>query len=183
MPVTFDDAEPETINMLNKVLKDWHPALHKAGVVVGIIMARSSTEAPAVKHGGYPASATIRVVSSKDRIKKKYDAELLIDDEAWCNKTEKERLALLDHEMSHLSLIPNKPKKGEESPSLWKYDDRGRPKLKTVKADWNAGDGFRHVIERHGDAAVELQNAYTCYNIAKAAINYASHTTKGNNQE
>ena len=32
----------------------------------------------------------------------------------------------------------------------------GRPKLKIKLGDWNAGDGFKVVVERHGDYANEV---------------------------
>jgi hypothetical protein len=46
------------------------------------------------------------------------------------------------------------------------YDDIGRPKLRLKKGDWNAGDGFRDVVARHGDHAAEFENIRRAYAVA-----------------
>ncbi len=73
--------------------------------------------------------------------------------------------ALIDHELSHLGpCIDGKT-------GLPKHDDLGRPKLKTRLGDWNAGDGFKEVVARHGDYAAEFENlsrAMTAANAAKS---------------
>src|SRR5207237_2850403 len=95
-------------------------------------------DGPAIKHHGSPARATIKVVALKDRLTKGYDAELLID-EAEYNQMRPEHInALIDHELCHLALALKKGK--------IVLDDLGRPRLKTIAADWDAGDGFAAVV-------------------------------------
>lgn len=53
----------------------------------------------------------------------------------------------------------------------WDTDDIGRPKLVSVKGDWNAGDGFAAVIQRHGSAAIEFRNLSRCHDAAVRAKN------------
>jgi hypothetical protein len=148
--------------LLAKVMKDDHPALNDMGVRVGVILATSDNEHPAVRHGGYGAAATIRVVGLKDRLVKNYDAEMVIDETLWKEFSKERQAALLDHELSHLRLVT---KDGEPQ-----VDDVGRPKLKTVKADWFCGDGFERVVARRGRDAVEFWNAEQAHRRATAAL-------------
>jgi hypothetical protein len=151
MPTTYQKADDDVIEVLEAAL-DYHPKLAEARVKFGVLMADNGDE-PAVKHGGYPALAKVRVVSLKDRVLKEVDAEILIDRHEWDGMQPAHRVALLDHELSHVTTVP-----GEEN-EMYKLDDLGRPKLKTVNGDWNAGDGFAEVVARHGDWSVESLNA------------------------
>ncbi len=130
----------------------------------------TNLDGPAVKHGGYPAAGKIRPCSLKDRLTKGYDAELLIDENKWNDMSQKRQLAFLDHESSHLALIPRKKKKDDDEDALpYKLDDLGRPKLKSVDGDANVGDMFLHVIARHGYDAIEYDNINTAKRLADAA--------------
>lgn len=174
MPTTFQIADEECTQQLGKVMERHHPRLAEAGVKVGVLMA-FNPEGDAVRHGGYPAFASIRVVALRDRVTKGYDAEMLIDETQWQSMSEAHRAALLDHELSHLSLVPMSAKQLAEARANnsaapdWKLDDLGRPKLKLVKGDWNAGDGFRDVVARHGKVAIEFANIASAKAMADAA--------------
>jgi hypothetical protein len=158
MPTTFEKADADIVNLFAKVVAQWHSDLHDVKVNVGIVLAYNP-DGPAVKHGGYPALASIKPCSAKDRVTKGYDAELTIDADGYRDLSEAQRLALLDHEASHITLVPRKLKKGEEDDGQkWAFDNNGRPKLKSVKGDWNVGDGFEHVVARHGLNAIEYRN-------------------------
>jgi hypothetical protein len=141
------------VTLLAQVMKESHPELAEAGVVVGILMA-SNPAGPAVKHGGYAASATIKVVSLRDRVRKDIDAEMTIDQEVWASLSREQQAALLDHELSHLKLVTDPNSETNEV----KRDDLGRPRLRTVKADYNCGDAFACVVERHGPDAIEFES-------------------------
>jgi hypothetical protein len=140
-----------------------HPRLAEAGVKVGIMVAYNP-DGDALTHGGYPAAASMKVVKLKDRITKGYDAELSVDERVWRDLTDAQRLALLDHELCHIDTVdvPEKQLKElrGENPSAvaWKTDDIGRPKLRSVPGNWNAGDGFTQVVARHGMNAIEYRN-------------------------
>jgi hypothetical protein len=172
-------ADDEVLRKLVLAMDQWHHDLSKANVRIGVIMAANPKDGPAVSHGGYPALATIKIVPLKDRITKGYDAEMLIDASFWKTTTEETRMALLDHELSHLELKKPKEKKptkkqnvrDEESDAdnledddnviagqSFLVDDIGRPLLKTRKGDWNVGDGFAEVVRRHGVNAIERVN-------------------------
>jgi hypothetical protein len=48
-------------------------------------------------------------------------------------------------------------------------DDIGRPKLKLVPGDWNAGDGFRAIVREFGDDAIEFANIRSAWAFAEKA--------------
>lgn len=131
---------------------------------IGLTFAKNDT-GPAVRHGGYPALATVRVVPLRDRLRKDCDAEVTIDEDKWGGLTQAQQAALLDHEVSHLRLVLDR-KTGEV-----RRDDLGRPRLKTVKADYNPGDMFTSVISRHGEDAIEFENIRRAHSFAQAALN------------
>ena len=171
---TYQLADIDTLDLVRRVMQRSHGPLFEAAVQVGVLMA-SNPDGPAVKHGGYAAFATIKIVGLKDRVTKQYDAEMLIDESEWNQFREGHRTALIDHELSHLTLVKLSPKelraaRSEDSNApWWKLDDLGRPKLKTVPGDWNAGDGFKEVVQRHGDFAIEYLNLQSAKAKADAA--------------
>lgn len=162
MPTTFHKAEPATTDLLREVVYDHHRDLHTAGVQIGVIVCENP-DGDALKHHGTPAFANIRVVSPVDRVGKGYDAELRIDGGKWERLHHARRVALLDHELSHLKLKKswsvaildaNKEPTGETE-LRWDTDDAGRPQLKTIPGDWETSDGFVAVVARHGLDAIE----------------------------
>ena len=166
-------ADEDVLKKLNLAMAQWHHDLANAKVNIGVIMAANPKDGPAVSHGGYPALASIKVVPLKDRITKGYDAEMLIDATFWKTTNEETRMALLDHELSHLELKKpkerktDKKKKNQEEDEdddniiagqSFLVDDINRPILKMKKGDWNVGDGFVEVVRRHGANAIERVN-------------------------
>lgn len=176
MPASYTAADGEVLDRLADVMRKHHPTLHEAGVRIGVLMACSDT-GHAVTHGGYPALATIKVISLKDRVLKGKDAELVLDLRAYEELTPAQQDALLDHELSHITLkkhwyVAIKDADGEptgETELKFDEDDLGRPKLASVKGDWSAGDGFESVCRRHGAAAIEFHNLTLCHARARRA--------------
>lgn len=162
MAITYWMGDAQVQAYVTKVINTWHQMFKTADVKIGIIMCASDKDdVPALKHSGYPALATIKVVPLKDRISKNYDAELMIDANFWETATEERRLALVDHELCHLRL--KEPKAGQANVKevgdlQILYDDIGRPVLKLVGGDWNVGDGFEEVVRRHGEVAIEVSS-------------------------
>jgi hypothetical protein len=162
MPTSFGMADRSVQIMLADICKQHHQPLDEAEVIFGIIMA-SNEDGPAVKAGGYPAAATVKIVPLKDRLAKKYDVEIMIDYSVWDSLSHTSREALLDHELSHVQLAKFDwyVEKGDPEQRMQircDRDDLGRPKCKLRPADWNAGDGFLAVVERYGESAIEIQN-------------------------
>jgi len=77
------------------------------------------------------------------------DAVITLDEAAWRQASEAERMALIDHELVHLTIAKDKD-------GLAKSDDLGRPKLKMRLHDVQVG-WFLDVARRHGNAAPEVQ--------------------------
>lgn len=149
MPTTYTLGDERVQQAIAEVMRSCHEELHAAGVKIGVLMAHNP-EGPAVKHHGSPARATIKVIPLKDRLTKGYDAELLIDQAEYDIMRPAHLNALIDHELSHLAVVVKL--------GAVQRDDLGRPKLRAVPGDWDAGDGFASVVARHGDYASEFEN-------------------------
>ncbi len=173
MAVFFGLPDEDVTALAAKVLNQWHPDLRDLGVRVQLLFAVSDTDTPAVKHGGYPALATVRIVPLKDRLTKGYDAEMLVCRTNWQDMSGPQRMALLDHELSHIDPVKKEvkqPKGYEGEPQYFTpLDDLGRPKLKLKPGDWCAGDGFADVVARHGDAAAEFEGLRRAWRQAERA--------------
>lgn len=174
-------GDPEIKKMVDEAMQKWHGDLVDAGVKIGVIMAFNDKK-PAVNHGGYPSGATIKIIPLKDRISKGFDAELTLDADFWKRLTDPAKMALLDHELCHLDLKRKKVKKKkkdedsdieDESDELGEilYDNHNRPQLVLVKGDWNGGDGFQVVVNRHKEHSQELRNAKFVSNTIDEIIN------------
>lgn len=169
---TFTLADKSVMQLISKCMHEWHSKLAEADVHVGVLFAFNE-DGPAVTHGGYPAFGKIKIVPLKDRLTKRYEAELLVDQTDWSDTEEPSRLAFIDHELCHLELVELDPVKREiakkKNKPWWKVDSLDLPKLKLRKGDWNGGDGFVAVCQRHGENAIEFQNMKNCFEMAKEA--------------
>lgn len=146
---TYLLAAKETEDLLAKVIEEYHPRLLNEDVRVGILMAYASVDentgekkGHAIKgYAGAAAGASVKKVAAKDRLTKKYDVELLIDGDAWPNLPEQQKVAILDHEMTHIE-------------TTGKTDDNNRPLVKMREEDFIVW-GFLEVVQRHGVHAME----------------------------
>lgn len=150
---TYTRADSEVYDLIKDLYDECYPDLAEAKVTINALMARPTyndngePKGPAIRHEGYPAQATIKVTSLKDRVAGLADAILTIDADNWDNLDEAERLALIDHELYHLEL--ERDKHGHLV-----SDDHGRPKLKCRLHDWQIG-GFAAIRRRRGEASPE----------------------------
>lgn len=157
MPVCYDQGGHEVHAMAREILADHHPELWIQGgdeyVSLCILMAYrdDDSDEPPVKHDGYPCAAVISVIPYKQRVDKRADAEIIIDQKKWVDFTEPQQRALLDHEITHLEIQVDED-------GLVKTDDTGRPKLKLRNHDCQLG-GFRAVAQRYGADAIEVTEA------------------------
>ena len=142
MPVIYEMAGTAVRGLIDRVFDDWHRELREAQVSVDCLFA-SNPDGDAVKVHGYPCAAKVRVVSCKDRVKGHGDAELVIDKDWWHDHGDAERLALIDHEITHLQLTG-------------KRDDLGRAKLSLRLHDVELGI-FTEVMRRHKLAAEDTK--------------------------
>jgi hypothetical protein len=172
MPTTYTMADTDVTNLLLRVMARRCPRLHDAGVKVGVLMARNP-DGPPLKRGGYEVLAMIKPVPLKDRLTKGYDAELVIDGGEYERLRGRQQEALLAHQLAHIDTIDLTPAemraREQDETVTWKTDDLGRPKLKSVPGDWQAGDGFKQVVAEYGSDAIEYENIARCRAKADAA--------------
>lgn len=184
------DSDNSAIAHVAHTIDSYYPDLKKVGLKYGILFAISANESPALKENGHPTEGTIKIVSSKDRVTKEFDVEIILDGTEWQNGREQHHLALIDSLLARLEvkrrkLKKKKNKKGKGSDGAvhgtdeerkaheeeeFITDDIGRPVLKLRKGDWNSGMGFREVVERHGGFSVEHRRLESINAIVDAAI-------------
>ncbi len=159
MSVTYEQAKWDVHKMAGEVMEQHHgKRLRFADGVfptLCILMANSSKEEPngsAVMLHGYPCQAVISVIPYKQRVDKRADVEIIIDEKNWHDLTEPQQRALLDHEITHLEFDV------DLKTGIVKTDDAGRPKLKTRTHDYQIG-GFREIARRYGADAPEVITA------------------------
>lgn len=148
MGKTYALPADATLKLLADVREKYHPRLDAHGVKIGLIMAFAAigkdglSKAPAISgYAGHAAAASVSTVSTKDRLIKGYDVEILLDAERWNELSLAEQTAILDHELTHIEPTGDK-------------DDLDRPITKMRKEDFAAW-GFEEIIRRHGFAAME----------------------------
>jgi len=153
-------ADQSVHDLAKEIIERFHPDLKpkkdnpESGIRLCIFMASNSdkeSDEPAVKLNGYPCYAIIGIIPYKQRVDKRADAEITIDEEAWKDMTETRQRALLDHEITHLEVVRDKN-------GFLKTDDAGRPKLKMRLHDWQLG-GFRVICQRYPEDALEMIEA------------------------
>ena len=146
-----NDAPSDAALMLEMVIQKYHDRLVRAGVTIGIEFAHKaadSKEPTALKLHGRYCQAIASITPYRARVRGCKDAYVTVDNECWAKKNKQERVALLDHELTHFELDLDKD-------GNLRSDDRGRPKLKMRPHDWEIG-GFDEVVQRHGvDTAPE----------------------------
>ena len=153
MATAYDRVPDEVNKMIAGVMKEYHGELEAAGVTLQVLWAFSydadGEPVPAMKVRGHIALAKTSVTSLPDRVRGLPDAKIVIDREfGWNRFSETRRLALIDHEITHLTLVLDRD-------GNVRADDLGRPKLRLRNHDWEL-TGFAEVAERHGEAAIEV---------------------------
>ena len=164
---TYTPSTAEVDTIVAKAIHMYHGKLEEAGVRVQVLMARGDVDKegnqkPAIKVGGYPALASIKIYSLKDRVATGYAARMEIDADQWEIDLKEQRLAMVDHELEHLDLVYD-----SEDGSI-KVDDAEMPKLKMVRHDMQVG-WFHAVAQRHGSNSCEVRQA-------KAFVESATYT-------
>jgi hypothetical protein len=156
MGTTFEKANDEIQKLVMEVRDTYHPELKTAGVTANVLMVYAAKDeagepkGPALKHGGYPAAATISITGLAARALDSADVLIKIDGDLWQELNNDRQIALIDHEWFHIE-----PVIGDEG---LERDDLGRPRLKSRKHDWQLG-GFNIIAERHGENSFEYVTA------------------------
>jgi len=152
---TYKNADTAVTSVINRMMEKYHPELTNLEVTVDCLIAYgTATEdgevvTPAIRKNGVPCAAIIRITNLKERVKGYADAEMIIDGDQIDDWNERELAAIIDHELTHLSLQTD----SEGQP---KSDDIGRPKLTMIKHDYEFGF-FNSVARRHKQHSAEAR--------------------------
>jgi hypothetical protein len=147
---TYSQA-PDATTCIEKIQAAHHTDLEDVTVSALFIFDLESTF-PVLKHQGYPAGAVVRITPLKDRALGIADATIVIDRAGWLALTQRQRDALVDHELTHLT------RKVDKDTGEMVCDVLDRPVLKMRKHDRQHG-WFDEVASRHGEASPEVIQA------------------------
>lgn len=156
MPVTYEttgDRVRDARERTQRMIDQYHPELRDVELTFAILMASPPTDkngdpsGPAVSHGGYPCAAKIKVTPYPYRCLRIPDVQVFIDADWWECLTGRQRDALVDHEITHITLAT-------DADGAVSRDDADRPKIKMRKHDRRV-EGFDEVVRRHGESAPE----------------------------
>jgi hypothetical protein len=159
MPI-LTQADQSVTDVVTRIVERYHQPLRDAGVTFAVQVARPKTDEDgepvevALKEHGYPCSAKVRIIPYRDRVNGLPDAEITIDGDEWDTLTDRQREALMDHEIEHLELSVTVTAAGA---TVVNRDDCERPKLKIRKHDHSHG-WFDSVVRRHGEASPEWRS-------------------------
>jgi hypothetical protein len=169
MPTTYTPAEPEIYTLAESIITHYYPELREAEVTLLIQMAfaprneeTGEPKGPALTHGGYPAAAVVRVTKLEDRVAGLPDARIKLDGDHWDEWSQRERTAIIHHEINHLELVV------DEEGNV-QGDDIGRPKLRLRKHDHQIG-AFDNIMRIYGDDAPETRAAAALVRSAKEGV-------------
>lgn len=148
MGTYYQEAKDEVAKIAESLMRKFHPDLVKCDVSITFLFAFNS-EGPAITHNGWPAKALVKVTTLRDRVAGLKDALVIIDGECWKEWPTAKRIAIVDHELTHL--VPRLDRIGNI-----KYDDANRPKLFCRLHDFQFG-GFDQMVERYGGISEEAE--------------------------
>lgn len=146
---------PDVAGCIEKIKLAHHDGLE--GVTVSALFVFDDESAVSVlKHQGYPAGAVVRITPLKDRALGMADATIVVDRCGWLALSQRQRDALIDHELTHLEIKTDEPDGSDDPVPV--FDGLGRPKLVMRKHDHQFG-WFDEVAQRHGQASAEVRQA------------------------
>lgn len=156
MATVYGKCDASVAQIVDEMIEAHFPDLKEAEVKVQCMFADAGADAegdpvPAVKLHGLPCEAVVKINATKDRAEGKADATITIDKRVWDDKDDRQKQALMHHELYHL--IVKRDDVGQIE-----TDDLGRPKLKMRQHDWEIA-GFLSTVKLFGEAATEVKAA------------------------
>jgi len=143
---------PAAIHKLCKELVQlYHTDLDSAAVKVDIVMAFHDPEGDsfALEKDGHRCLGIASNITLKNRVKGMGDCEILLDGDAWDGLPDKQKAALLDHELEHFEVKRDKV-------GNFMFDDLTRPLIKLRPHDRQVGF-FDNVARRHRSDSMEVE--------------------------
>jgi len=147
---TYSPA-PDADTCITRIQEDYHAELDEVTVSALFVFDTEAAEA-VLKHQGYPAAAMVRITPLRERALRQADANIVIDRCTWLTLSQRQRDALIDHELTHLTRVLDK----ETGNPV--FDALDRPKLAMRRHDHQFG-WFDEIAQRHGDASPEVRQA------------------------
>ena len=161
MSVLYTEADLEVLDFVAGVKSEYFPGLSfEPPIQIEVLMASDPKTGVGVRLHGHACAAKIKLLRPEDRAAgrgDKYtddgtpDVRIIIDRDRWNDLSERQRTALLHHELSHIQPVRNK-----KDGSL-RYDDFGRVRLKLRLDDWLL-TGFAETAAIFGSDALEVQS-------------------------
>jgi hypothetical protein len=155
--VTYELAGERIVDAVSAVMREHHPGLRDAEVTIDVLLAHGPRDGdgdlvgPAIKVRGHRAVGLAKVMSLKDRVAGRADAEIVLDGDEIDEWSEPQLAAIIDHELTHLEL------KVDDDGAV-KRDDTDRPQLRIREHDHEFG-WFDEVALRHGKQSYEVRQA------------------------
>lgn len=179
MSKSFTDGSRADYAMLTRVMAQYHHELTDAQTRVSLNMVKSfdhdDEPEPALKHFGHYCEAYVKLVSRRRKLRIAFDAEIDIDGHMWEEKNDRQKEALLDHELSHVKVVT-------DSHGIPKRDEDERVQLKLVPDDIML-TGFLSVIRHYGEQAGEYQSILGAMQAAAAELEAMVNATGETAQE
>lgn len=144
-------AAPDVDTCIGKMRAQYHDDLTGVTVAALFIFNSEATEA-VLKHQGYPAAAVCRITPIRERALGMADASIVVDRSSWLALSQRQRDALIDHELTHLMRSLN------DDTGAFEFDSLDRPKLNMRRHDRQFG-WFDQIAQRHGQASYEVKQA------------------------
>lgn len=152
---TYSASSTDLEGHVSRMQSEHHTDLE--GVTVSALFVYDDEKSDSVlKHQGYPAAAVVSITPVKQRALGMADAVILVDRSTWQMMSARQRDALIDHELTHLTRVIAAAT--DEEPEHPKTDSIGRPKLAMRQHDHQLG-WFDDIARRHGDASSEVRQA------------------------
>jgi hypothetical protein len=136
---------------------------------IEILMAFDAEGDSKLKHHGHACAATIKILKPEDRAASRHDGvdpgvpdvRLVLDRERWIGLEERQKTALIHHELCHLVPVRRKDKS-------FKRDSFDRVKLKNRLDSWLL-TGFLETAQIFGDDALEVISLNAVSKVLKSA--------------
>jgi uncharacterized small protein (DUF1192 family) len=161
MSKIYQKATVEELELLSTVISQYHSTrFGDCGMKIALtFVSKLDSEemlVPALKFAGALAAGMATITPRKQKIHVLHDAEIHVDRYTWDELSPQARIALLDHEITHLE--PSLDRKT----GAFKKDDAGRQVVHTRRDDFLL-TGFYEVVRRHGEAALEYNSVLRAY--------------------
>lgn len=164
---------PDVDTCIANIQHEHHLDLDGVTLTALFVFDLEATE-PILKHQGYPAAAVIRITPIRDRALGIADAVVVVDRSHWLTLSQRQRDALVDHELTHLNRVL------DEDTQLPLCDAVDRPKLAMRRHDLQIGI-FTEILERHGEASHEAKMAKAMLDVARQMeLNFAKPVDRNN---